>query len=132
MTLDNQGTVLCGTTRILSLTLAMEQPGDCLLRTVCQANHHSSLHGNMARDAVEVGTYILVSRLPFGNTEDMIMAGRVGRVNYGNIHYREGRAPPLTCHACARSGTVSPGLPSLLSPSLTPTSSNWRIWNDVE
>ena len=85
MTLDNQETVLCGTTRILSLTLAMEDPGDCLLRTVCQANHHSSLHGNMARDAVEVGTYILVSRLPFGNTEDMIMAGRVGRVNYGNI-----------------------------------------------
>ena len=38
----------------------------------------------MGREAVEVGTFILISRLPFNNTQDMVEAGRVGRLDYGS------------------------------------------------
>ena len=58
-----------------------EETADCLLRPVCEANEDSSLAG--ARDAVEVGTVLLITHLESKWTADMVMAARVGRVNYG-------------------------------------------------
>ena len=62
-----------------------EETADCLLRAVCEANEDSSLAGKVAKDAVEVGTFILLSRLPLETSviTDMVLAARVGRVNYG-------------------------------------------------
>ena len=71
--------------RILSLLSVKEETPDCLLRAVCEANEDSSLAGEVAKDAVEVGTFILLSRLPLETSviTDMVLAARVGRVNYG-------------------------------------------------
>ena len=68
--------------RLLSVK---EETADCLLRAVCEANEDSSLAGKVAKDAVEVGTFILLSRLPLETSviTDMVLAARVGRVNYG-------------------------------------------------
>ena len=74
--------------RILSLT-SLKQPKDCILRTICEANHQSCLQGSVGREAVEVGTFILISRLPFNNTQDMLEAGRVGRLDYGRTQVVE-------------------------------------------
>ena len=62
-----------------------EETADCLLRAVCEANEDSSLAGEVAREAVEVGTFLLTSFLPLEPRviTDMLMAARVGRVNYG-------------------------------------------------
>ena len=54
------------------------------MRTICEANHQSCLQGNLGREAVEFGTFILISRLPFNNTQDMLEAARVGRLDYGS------------------------------------------------
>ena len=58
-----------------------EETADCLLRAVCEANEDSSLTG--AREAVEVGTVLLITHFESKWTADMVMAARVGRVNYG-------------------------------------------------
>ena len=71
--------------RILRLLSVKEETADCLLRAVCEANEDSSLAGEVAKDAVEVGTFILLSRLPLETSviTDMVLAARVGRVHYG-------------------------------------------------
>ena len=72
-----------------------EETADCLLRAVCEANEDSSLAGEVAREAVEVGTFLLLSFLPLESPviTDMVMAARVGRLNYGNSRLRERDSP---------------------------------------
>ena len=72
--------------RILRLISQKEETADCFLRAVCEANEDSSLAGEAGREAVEEGTFLLLSQLPLKIptvTADMVMAARVGRVNYG-------------------------------------------------
>ena len=71
--------------RILGLLSVKEKTADCLLRAVCEANESSSLAGDVGREAVEVGTFLLLSRLPLTSTtvSHLVMAARVGRLNYG-------------------------------------------------
>ena len=68
-----------------------EETADCLLRAVCEANEDSSLAGEVAREAVEVGSFLLLSVLPLESSliTDMVMAARVGRVNYGTSRLGE-------------------------------------------
>ena len=77
--------------RILGLLSVKEKTADCLLRAVCEANESSSLAGEVGREAVEVGTFLLLSRLPLTSTtvSHLVMAARVGRLNYGTSLERE-------------------------------------------
>ena len=81
-----------------------EETADCLLRAVCEANEDSSLAGEVAREAVEVGTFLLLSFLPLERPviSDMVMAARVGRLNYGGSLAGGGREKDIF--------TTGPGL----------------------
>ena len=65
-----------------------EETADCLLRAVCEVNQDSCQAGEVGRAGVEVGTFLLLSSLPLNTTSttdttDILMAARVGRLNYG-------------------------------------------------
>ena len=55
---------------------------ECSLRSVCEANHAATLQGDAARNAAEVGTYIMMSYLPLQVPvlQEMAMSARVGRL----------------------------------------------------
>ena len=92
-----------------------EETADCLLRAVCEANEDSSLAGEVAREAVEVGTFLLLSLLPLEPISvitDMVMAARVGRVNYGTNNGWERETPVLRLsyfqdRDCVRGSTMA-------------------------
>ena len=85
-----------------------EETADCLLRTICEANQDSSRAGEVTREAVEVGTFLLLSRLPLrlqstSVSADLVMAARVGRLNYGGSLAGGGERET---HLIYRAGTV--------------------------
>ena len=91
-----------------------EETADCLLRAVCEANEDSSLAGEVAREAVEVGSFLLLSVLPLESSliTDMVMAARVGRVNYGTSRLGERDSPVLRLsyfqdRDCVRGSTMA-------------------------
>merc|ERR1712126_694477 len=59
---------------------------ECSFRSVCESNHAASLQGDAARNAAEVGTYIMMSYLPlqYPVLQEMAMAARVGRLLTAN------------------------------------------------
>ena len=60
----------------------------CAKRAMCQANWDASGRGGVARGAVEVGSYLLISHLPTFAAKDvpsLVRAARVGRVGKGEL-----------------------------------------------